>query len=397
MKKNLKINCATCDARNLTEDVLSAYEKVKINCANVVVSPASQALLSRYGASLNCAGITVVPEDVQLSTVNGSHKITPNDVPAGRTYLMVNGFVEIAPGSEKVLESYVGISINGCLTCPESLCGHLPNLTINGPTTFYPDEAIVLKSTAVIDRLFALRAKNKLYWSERRMVLVDPKLDGAVLAEKGARFSSQEVIVAESLAEAVLPLIDEQAQIILVPDGTAVIRDDAELTDATVKRYGTKLYITGSLEVSPEAGQVLEALEYLKVLGDVTVPEQLRDLLLEKAEIEGKVTVRTPFRGREVCDVPNLRITKWMLEHEKDGLVARDCAAVKLDADIPNELILERLQLVDCAGIRCSSEQEGAVTLICQDCANISTGDTAEKPDPEEENTVKINAANYTF
>lgn len=397
MKKNLKINCATCDARKLTEDVLAAYEKVKINCANVVVSPASQALLSRYGASLNCAGITVVPEDVQLSTINGSHRITPNDVPADRTYLMVNGFVEIAPGSEKALESYVGISINGCLTCPESLSGHLPNLIINGPTTFYPDDAIVLKSTAVIDRLFALRAKEKLYWSERRMVMVDPQLDGAVLAEKGARFSSREVIVAEGLAEALLPLIDEQAHIILVPDGTAVIRDDAKLTDAAVKRYGTKLYITGSLEVSPEAGQALEALEYLKVLGDVTVPEQLRDLLLEKAEIEGKVTVRTPFRGREVCDVPNLRITKWMLEHEKEGLLARDCAAVKLDADIPNELILERLQLVDCASIRCSSEQEGAVSLICQDCASISTGDTAEKTDPEEENTVKINASNYTF
>lgn len=397
MKKNLKINCATCDARKLTEDVLSAYEKVKINCANVVVSPASQALLNRYGASLNCAGITVVPEDVQLSTINGSHRITPNDAPAGRTYLMVNGFVEIAPGSEKVLESYAGISINGCLTCPESLSGHLPNVTINGPTTFYPDEAIVLKSTAVIDRLFALRAKNKLYWSERRMILVDPKLDGVALAEKGARFSSREVIVAEGLAEAVLPLIDERAQIILVPDGTSVIRDDAVLTDTTVKRYGTRLYVTGNLEVSPEAGQALEKLEYLKIMGDVTVPEQLRDLLLEKAEIEGKVIVRSPFQGREVCDVPNLRITKWMLEHEKEGLLARDCDVVKLDDDAPNELILERLQLVDCAHIRCSPEQEGAVSLICQDCASISTGDAAEKRDPEEENTVKINAANYTF
>lgn len=397
MKKNLKINCATCDARKLTEDVLSAYEKVKINCANVVVSPASQALLSRYGVSLNCAGIVVVPEDAQVFTINGSRKITPNDAPAGRTYLMVNGFVEIAPGSEKALESYVGISINGCLICPESLRGHLPNVTINGPTTFYPDEAIVLNSTAVIDRLFALRAKNKLYWSDRRMVMVDSQLDGTVLAEKGARFSSKEVIVAEGVAEAVLPLIDEQAQIILVPDGTCVIRDDAELTDPAVKRYGTKLYITGDLEIPPEAGQALEKLEYLKVLGNVTVPEQLQDLLLEKAEIEGKVNVRTPFRGRKVCDASSLRISKWMLEHEKEGLLAQDCATVSLDADIPNELILERLQLVDCASIRCSPEQEGAVSLICQDCANISTGDSAKEVAPEEENTVKINAANYAF
>lgn len=395
MKKNLKINCATCDARKLTEDVLSAYENVKINCATVVVTPASQALLSRFGVCLNCAGIVEVPEDVVLSTVNGSHTLTASDAPTNRTYLLVNGSLDIEPGCEKVLEAYAGIQVNGFLTCPRSLSGRLPNLTLNGPSTFYPDEAIVLRANAVIDRLFALRAKNKLYWAERRLILVDPKLDGSILAETGARFSTQEVIVAEGLAEAVLPLIDEQAQIILVPDGTSVIRDDAELTDTTVKRYGTKLYITGRLEVSPEAGQALEKLEYLKVLGDVTVPEQLRDLLLEKAEIEGKVTVRTPFQGREVCDVSSLRVSKWMLEN--GSLLARDCAMVKLDADIPNELILERLQLVDCACIRCTPEQEGAVNLICQDCTSISTGDAAEKTEPEEENTVKINAANYTF
>lgn len=397
MKKNLKINCATCDARKLTEDVLSAYENVKINCASLIVSPDSQALLNRFGASLNCAGITEVPMDVQFSAINGSHSITAADVPSGRTYLMVNGALEIEPGSEKSLEAYYGIHVNGCLTCPKSLSGRLPNVTINGATTFYPDEAIVLRSTAVIDRLFALRAKNKLYWAERRMILVDPLLDGAALAEKGARFSTQEVIVAEGLVESLLPLINEEAQFILVPDGTAVLRGDAELTDATMKRHGTKLYITGDLNVAPESGETLAALEYLKVHGDVNVPRALRDLLLEKAEIDGKITVRDFFPGRTVSDVSKLRITKWMLEQEAQGLLVTDCAIVKLDADIPAELILDKLQLVDCATIQCSPDQEGPVSLVCTDCSYISTDDQEEKPVEDDANTVKINAANYTF
>lgn len=397
MKKNLKVNCATCDARKLTEDVLSAYEQVKINCASLIVSPTSQALLNRFGASLNCAGVTEVPEDVHFSAINGSHKITAADVPKGQVYLMVNGALDIEAGSEKVLESYYGIHVNGCLTCPKSLSGHLPNVSINGATTFYPDEAIVLKATAVIDRLFALRAKEKLYWAERRMIMVDPQLDGAALAEKGVRFSTQEVIVTESNVESLLPLINEEAQILIVPDGTAVIRGDAELTEASVKRYGTKLYITGDLKVTPESAQALTAMEYLKVHGDVTVPTALRDLLLEKAEIDGDVSVRDVFLGRTIRDASKVRISRWMLEHEDSGLLVTDCAAVNLDEDIPCQLILDKLQLVDCANIHCSPEQEGAISLVCKDCAYISTGDQQEAPSEEDANTVKINAANYTF
>lgn len=397
MKKNLKVNCATCDARKLTEDVLSAYENVTINCASLIVSSTSQALLNRFGASLNCAGITEVPEDVQFSAINGSHNITAADAPKGRIYLLVNGALDIEPGSEQALASYYGIHVNGCLTCPKSLSGHLPNVTINGSTTFYPDDAIVLKSTAVIDRLFALRVKEKLYWAERRMVMVDPQLDGAVLAEKGARFSTQEVIVAEGLVESVLPLLDEQAQILIVPDGTSVIRDDVTLNAATVKRYGTKLYIIGDVTISEDAGQALESISYLNIHGDVIVPAELQDLLLEKATIKGDITVQVPFCGRKLLDVSSVRISKWMLEHEENGIWAEDCARVTLDEDIPNELIVERLQLVDCASIRCTPEQEGAVNLICKDCASISTSDQQEAPSKEDINTVRINAANYTF
>ena len=44
-KKNLKVNCAVCDVRNITEDLLSTYAQVAINSATIITNPAAQALL----------------------------------------------------------------------------------------------------------------------------------------------------------------------------------------------------------------------------------------------------------------------------------------------------------------------------------------------------------------
>ena len=54
-KKNLKVNCAVCDVRNITEDLLSTYAQVAINSATIITNPAAQALLGRYGVKINAA------------------------------------------------------------------------------------------------------------------------------------------------------------------------------------------------------------------------------------------------------------------------------------------------------------------------------------------------------
>lgn len=400
MAKKLKINCGTLDTRNLAEETLAAYESIAVNCGTVVVTPESQTLLSRYGVTMSCGSTLNLPKDVMLQQINGSHKISPTDVVPGRCYLSVNGALEIAPGSQKVLESYVGMEINGSLLCPESLGGCLQNVSVNGSTTLYPDNAIVLKRTAVIDRLFALRAKEKLYWSAKRMILVDPKLDGAKLAEKGARFQSKDVILAESLVDSLIDHIDEQADILIVPDGTAVICDDVTLSATTVRKHGTKLYVVGSLKIGSDAREALAQLTYLKVRGSVTVSTDLEALLLEKADIDGKVVVEDLFLGRLIEDKNSLRISNWLLEKEEHGILAQDCAIVTIDQDVSNELIAQKLRLVDCGVVRCSQEQEAALALVCEDCGSIGAGEgdllqnLGLVPDP---NTVTINAGDYVF
>lgn len=372
MAKKLLINCGNCDARNVAEETLAAYETITVNCGAVLVTPESKNLLNRFGVTLNCGDVVELEKDVKITTINGSHQIKSGDAPAERTYLKVNGSLEIGPGTQEVLKQYVGIQVNGNATYPESLSGSLAMLKVNGSTICYPDDAIVLKRNAVIDRLFALRAKEKLYWSAKRMIMVDEKLDAAILEKKGASFCAKEVILAESKVEDLIGLIDEKAEIIIVPDGTAVITDDVELDGLTLKKYGTKLYIVGDLKVVSDEDDVLSKLEYLNVRGDASVVAELKEKLMGViTEIGGNVNIIRKPKGRIMCDKMSLRISKWLLEQEPDGIHVADCMKVTLDEDIPCDMILEKLSISDCMEVKCTPEQEAAVAAIAGDVMAI--------------------------
>lgn len=372
MAKKLIINCGDCDARNVSEETLAAHESIIINAGDVLVTPESKILLNRYGVTMNCGDVLELEKDVLLSRINGSAQIKSTDIVPARTCLVVNGTLDIGPNTQKVLQQYVGISVNGSVTYPESMGSFLSCLSVNGSTVCYPDDAIVLKRNAVIDKVFALRARNKRYWSAKRMIMVDPELDAAALAAKGATFSTKEVILAQAKVESLIGLIDETAEIVIVPDGTSVIRDDVALEDALIRKYGTKLYILGDLQIPKEAGEALAKLEYLNVQGDVSVTEAWKGLLLEKTtQISGDIRI---IRGRTITDKMSARISKWMLEQEPEGISVVDCMKVRLDEDIPSEWILKRLSIRDCMNVECAPEQESALAAVCEDVMNIGQG-----------------------
>lgn len=380
MGRKMIINCSLCDTRKVREETLAEFEHITINASLILVSPESKVLLDKYPVKMNCSDVKELCDDVQFSTVNGISQIKSTDTVAGKRYLTVNGSVEIGPGTEKVLESYIGICVNGTATYPESIGGHLGMMKVNGTTTCYPDGAIVLKRSAVIDKLFALRAKNSLYWSAKRMIMVDPALDPARLEAKGVSFSTGEVILAEALVEGMIGMIDEKAEIIIVPDGTAVINDDVELDDITVKKHGTKLYIIGDLKVGEDGGDALEELEYLNVRGDVSVIEDLKEELLGiPGQIEGDVKVIKKSKSRVISDQMNVTVTKWLLEQSVDGLHIEDVMTVKVADDVPKELILERLTISDVMTVQCSDELKDALTAVCDDVMTIGSNEAEDK------------------
>ena len=328
MAKKLMINCATCDARNIAEENYAHYEQITVNCAMVLTSPKAKTVMNKLPFTLNCANVLEVAGDAQVRTINGS------------------------------------------LTCPESVYAMLNSVNVNGSTTCYPDGAIVLKRNAVIDKLFALRAKSSLYWSSRRMIMVDPQLDGEKLKAKGVRFSTKEVIIAESKVEELIDCVDERAEIIIVPDGTAVVLDDIVLDADTVRRYGKQLYVIGDVTV-PEDADALDEIKYLHVRGDAKVPQKHKEKLLQVlTEISGQVKVAKP-KGATLEDKPFLKITRWMLEQQPLGIEVSDCAVVKIADDIPKELIVQRLHIEDCGVVQCSKELEDAVAMVCTDVGHV--------------------------
>lgn len=368
--KTFNINSAICDTRFASEKTLQAYDHIRINSATVLVTPASREKLAQYNVSMNCARVLSLDEDVELVSVNGKAEIKPGDAVTGKKYLMINGKAIIAPGSEEVLRQYVGISVNGKVICPESLSGVLSMMTVNGKTVVYPDDAVLLDDSAVIGKLFALRAKNKLYWSAKRMIMTDLQLDAARLEAKGATFSAPGFIIAESLLDTMVSLIDEKADIQVVPDGTVVVDDDLTLSESALRRYGTRLYVLGDFEADENSRSALEKIEYLHVCGDASLAASVEELFFQKAEVEGDTKL---LKGLYLCNKAMVKITKWMLEQEKDGVTVANCAMVKLDADVDNETILNKLNVNDCALIQCTPEQEGAVALICTDVAEIGS------------------------
>jgi len=373
MAKKLMINCATCDARNALEENYAHYEQITVNCATMLTSPSAKAMLNKLPFTLNCANVLEVEGAVDFRTINGSSEIKSGDVvPTTKYYMLVNGALTIGPNTQKQLAQCVGMTINGSLTCPESIYATLTGVHVNGSTTCYPDDAIVLKRNAVIDKLFALRAKKSLYWSGRRMIMVDPELDAAKLKARGATFSTKEVILSQSKVEELIDLIDEKAEIIIVPDGTSVVFDDIALDADTLRRYGSQLYVIGDVVVAEDT-DALDQLTYLNIRGDVKVPQASKEKLLAVlTEISGEVKIAKP-KGATLQDKPFVKITKWMLEQQPLGIDVCDCAIVKIADDIPKELIAERLHIEDCAVVRCSEELEDAVSMICTDVAQIGS------------------------
>lgn len=401
-KKTLKVNAAICDVRKITEDILSIYDSVEINAATIISNQAAQILLGKYHAQLNGANVQILPDDTRFATFNGKVVISPSAaIPDEKIFQIINGFLDIEPGSENALKGYTKIVVNGFVTCPKSLADMAGGLlTVNGRFDTYPDGCIRLKNTAILDRFFHLRAKQGgVYYASKRIVALSPEINFEKLAEKNVQFITKKLLVSESLAEAAVPFFDEKVNISVFPDGCAYVGDDAVLDDALVKRYGTSLYIDGDLTIPAGAAGLLDQIKFLKVDGSLLVSRSLKERVLSMdIEYDGFDVVG----GTLIADASSHTITAYMLEHAEDGLSAIHCSHVSIDASVTPELLREKLvSIIGCASVSCATDdQVSALALagILKDVASVSLeGCDGDKDGDEDENAVVINAAFYEF
>ncbi len=380
--KKMMVNCAVCDMRNVSEETLKNYEQVVVNAATVLVTPEKKDLINRYNVIMNVADVIEVPagENVRIINQNGSYDLTADRAPQdGETVLLfVNGVLNIDADAAEAAQKYYQINVNGEVTMPKSISGRLNNLSVNGSVNTYPDGAIRLNRNAVIDKTFPLRAKeNALYWAFRRLIFTDLALDTEKLRSRNVRFAAKTALIAESLAEAVVPMLSEDTDIQIVPDGTKFFGLDARMNKRFLKKFGTKAYINGDLTVEEDAADVLPEIEYLYVNGDVKLPEALTDAF-EDIDAHYDELLIQKKTGKIIEDHVRATVDKALLEKYADGILVTDCAMVHIAKDVPNELILERLTIADCAKVFCTEEQEAAVSAVSKDVASIG-GDESLK------------------
>jgi len=292
MKKNLNVDAMILDLRNVQEDFLDRYEQIKLDCMIALTSPRVQALLSQHNISLDSMLCKNVPEEVSVGVVNGKVTLSSASQTAAGQVLVVNGKLMITPDAAEVLQKYACILVNGMIYCPQCLSAVVSaRCILNGKLVVYPDDAVLLPGSSIkLDNTFLLRAQSRLYWNEHRFLAVDPRLDTAALAAKGCSFSAPKAILCASLAPVLAPLFPDSTELIIVPDGTAVVEDDLELTASSLRRYGTRLYVLGDAVIPAEGADLLAQIEFLHVTGEVELPDALEAAFFAIPELEcGKV------------------------------------------------------------------------------------------------------------
>lgn len=378
MKKNLNVEAVVLDLRTLSEETLAHYEKTRMGAALVLTGPGTEALLAQYGVELEAALTHRCDSETSVSIVNGKAALSAARKPEKKTVLVVNGKLDIAADAADALRAYEKIFVNGKVLCPESLVNLVTQVcAVNGSLSVYPDDAVRLKGTVRLDSLFLLRAQERLYWTDRQFVAVDPKLDAAALAAKGARFSAPKVLLAERFVETLLPLFDENAEVTILPEGVALVEDDLELNSRSIRRYGPRIHVLGDVSVAAEAADALRQLEYLHVGGDVLLPAALEETFYEIPDAAyDEVRV---LKGRLLSGSTQAKIDANTLALGADGVSCFDCASVALDPALTSEQIVAKLCLNRCATVYCTAAQEAAVTAVSTDVASICVTDAPEK------------------
>ena len=224
------------------------------------------------------------------------------------------------------------------------------------------------------------------------------------MIEKKLKFAAKKIVIVESLLTKLIPIFDEESDIVQVPDGTRLINDDVELKTKTIRKYGTKLCVCGN--VSIHESEVLASLEYLFADGTVSVDKELEDAFDEIDSVYTRLKVIDPELGY-ITDRPMVKIDTAVLKKYPKGVQVEDCATVRLSKELSAEDIIEKLHISDCAVVVCTKEQEEAVGVIAEDVAMIGVPRQEQEGGVEEEggifgsflnelkDTQVINAAEY--
>lgn len=393
--KKLEINCGTCDATSLREEMLAEYDAVEINCGTLLVSPAGQAALLSRRVEMNTGGLVTVPEGVELMSRIGGFTLTAADVQTKPVFLQVTGSLTLEPGAGPAADSFAAVHVIGSLLCARS--DRSPKITVVGAEKVYPDGYLYVDGGLVLDRVFRLRFAGKKIYARGTVTVGDPA-ELEALIDAGTKVLCGKLAVPEGLLEAALKVVEPEKleDLTVYPDGWAYLEGRCRLTERELRR-GRKLWIDGSLILEARHARILRELEGLRVTGRAVIPEECRALF---EELDPDCASVVTYRGElfHEKDAP-VRVSRALLERE-GAVTCLDCDLVILEESLTPEEIEKGLVIRDCDVVVCAPEQESAVRRVAEGVDLIRT-DGAKEDDPPDEpddpDTVVINAGSYKF
>ncbi len=370
-KKTFILNCDVCDARKMKEEDLAAYEQIVINADVLIVNERSKSIFNRLPAICNADATLELDGDFHLTSYNGDYEISGTTPVFPNTLLTVNGNLKIHPGTEEVLKSFLAIFVNGTVQCPQSLTSFLNGLHVNGSIECYPDGCIVLDPVFTPDAWFALRAReNGKYFVSGQVRLTDPKLDLVALTAKKIRFFTPSLLVPEEKVSAAVSLIDETVRLDVIPAGYAFADGDFSLDESFLSRYGTRIYVSGSLSLIRECESLLSRLEGLIVRGTVFLPAGLEEAFSRIGAEYGSLSVS---KGSSLSNKVVASLDNAILDASPDGISISNCAAVRIHRDVNPQRILDLVSFSNCARIFCTPGQKSAVELVSRNVPFIGS------------------------
>lgn len=383
-KKELIINADVCDTRTAIKEVLNQYESISINADCIIMSNASKIILAEYPVSVNADEIMMMEdadETIDVICENGNCVLNGETSFRNKVLLTVNGNLTIEKDSEKALANIVKIIVNGNAEYPSTL-QNLPPILVNGSQKAYPGDAVKLKSTFLLDKIFLLRCRSQKYYVEKEVIITDETLDIESLLQKGVQFITKRGLLAEKLFEKAALLFDEDVELELIPEGYYYSKEK-NLTKELLSKSGGKIYIDGNFTLGSEDEEKLQDI-FLIVRGKLYADETLAEkfpvgrIKYEKLIIVKKGAVTIEGRGK-------FDLTKDMLLDNPKGITVIGCGKVTLDAEIPNQELKDKVKIMGCGHVMCSKEQKSTVEILAEGCGRIKAY--------EEENEEKEDAA----
>lgn len=390
-KKDLILNTALADLRHVTEETISAYRQVKINAATVLTTPRVQELCARYGCAIDAAVLLSLPEDAPFAQHNGSFTLTPGTPFAPGTALQVNGTLIIQPGCEEIVENAAALLVNGKILCPASMAALVQSKArVNGSILPYPDDATVITGSLSLDKVFLLRAKpGTTYFVSGKIKAVTSQLPVHELSDKKVQLIARQAIVLEEYLSDLLPLLPEDTDLTVVPDGWAYQDGDFPLTAEKAKFLGGRVFVNGDLLV-PDA-QALAACTALEVTGTAYVPQALASAFYAVCPHYGDVV---PFTGYLLREEPTFTLTEIFLLEHPEGIALCETGMLSIQPDVNPDLLKERVTLLRGCGCISASDRQKAVLLpVSADIGAWVEPDMVS--DEENPHAVVMNAASY--